>query len=182
MTDDITACLDAWGRGERDALESAMPGLYDALREIALRRLRREPGAVTLDPTELVHEAMLRMLGPGKGYNNRVHFLAVAALYMRSILTDRAREIRAGRHVGAGMALTLDDRFPEEDRGVLDLLALDQALQRLEEEDARAARVLELTWFAGMTQEEVAEAMSLSLATVSRDLRFARAHVNRTLR
>ena len=93
MHAEITRRIEAWQRGDRDALEDAMPGLYAELRKIALQRLSREGHAVTVEPTDLVHEAMARLLGSGKAFANRLHFLAVAALYMRSILTDRARAI-----------------------------------------------------------------------------------------
>lgn len=181
MSDDITSHLHAWRRGDHAALDAAMPGLYRTLREIAMQRLNRESGMFTLEPTDLVHEAMARMLGSQKAFANQVHFLAVAALYMRSILTDRARAIRAGRRPGAGMTIAVDAIVAPGEHDVLDLLALDEALRRLEGEDARAANVLELAWFAGMSREEIGEALQLSPASVGRDLRFARAFVNNAL-
>ena len=181
-TEDITAHLDAWQRGDRGALDAAMPGLYQTLRSIAIQRLNREAGVVlTLEPTDLVHEAMARMLGAQKAYANRAHFLAVAALYMRSILTDRARAIVAGRRPGAGMSVAIDAIAEPGEPGVIDLLALDEALRRLEHDDARAARVLEMVWFSGMSQDEIAEVLRLSPASIGRDLRYARAWVNRAL-
>lgn len=180
-TEDITAHLLAWRDGDARALDDAMPELYPVLRDIALQRLRREHGMITLDPTDLVNEAMARMLGGARQLNDRRHFLAVAALHMRSILTDRAREIRAGRRAGPGVAVTISRAVGLGDGGDLDLLALDDALQGLEAEDPRAARLLNLSCFSGMPREDIAELMDMSLATVDRDLRFARAWINRAL-
>lgn len=181
MSGDITARLEQWQRGDRSALEQVMPGLYQSLRQIALRRLAREQHGLTVEPTDLVHEAMARLLGSGKAIANRLHFLAVAALYMRSILTDRARAILAGRRPAPGMGMTLGAIVDGEPATMLDLLALDQALNQLEVEDPRAARALELHSFSGMTVEEIAQLLELSAVTVRRDLRFARAFVNHAL-
>lgn len=158
-----------------------MPGLYRSLRQIALQRLARESRSVTIEPTDLVHEAMARLLGSDKAFANRLHFLAVAALYMRSILTDRAREIAAGRRPMASMVVTLSAVGGQGDGDTLDLIALDQALTRLEAEDSRASRVLQLHIFSGMTRDEISETLALSPASVGRDLRFARAFVNQAL-
>lgn len=158
-----------------------MPGLYQALRQIALQRLARESRAITVEPTELVHEAMLRLLGSGEAFANRLHFLAVAALYMRSILTDRARSVLAGRRPGPGMLVTLRTDAGLGDDAALDLAAFDQALQQLEIEDPRAARVLQLHSFSGMSREEIAECLALSPVTVGRDLRYARAFINKAM-
>ncbi len=181
MPDDITALLQAWRSGDPGALEPAMPALYDALHEIASQRLRRESGNLTLDPTDLVHEAVVRLLGADKAYANRLHFLAVGALYMRSILTDRARAIRAGRRGGSGLTVTIGRAHGVADHDTLDLLALDDALRRLDAEDARAARVLELASFSGLQRDEIAEIVGVSVPTIDRDLRFARAWVSRAL-
>lgn len=181
MNGDITSLLRAWRRGDDRALEPVMPELYASLREIAQQRLRGESSAVTVDATELVHEAMLRVMGTEKEFANRAHFLAVSALYMRSILTDRARAIRAGRQ-GSRMTLTIgkagDLSAPDT---CLDLLMLDDALTHLEAEDERSARALELTVFSGMRRDDIATALEISVATVDRDLRFARAWLNRAL-
>lgn len=179
--DDITALLNAWSQGDAAALEAAMPGLYDTLRRIALRRISDERDMVTLEPTDLVHEAMVRMLGNDKPYANRLHFQAVAALYMRSILTDRARAIQAGRRPSACLTVALSQAGNMGVAGDLDLLTLDTALRALEAEDARAARAFELSAFSGMLREDIAELLSVSVASVDRDLRFARAWFNEAL-
>lgn len=181
MANDITAHLDAWRRGDAHALDAVMPGLYPVLRQIALQRLGREHGLLTLDPTDLVHEALARVLAADKTFGNRLHFIAVGALYMRSILTDRARAIRAGRRPGAGIAVTLGHADAVADGGALDLLALEQALLGLDAEDARAARVVELSIFGGMPRDDIAQVLDCSVATVDRDLRFGRAWLNNAL-
>lgn len=181
MAADLATQLEAWRHGDRGALDAAISGLYPALRDIALGRLARESGMKTFDPTDLVNEAMLRMLRADKPYANRLHFLATAALYMRSILTDRARDIQAGRRPRDNMTVTLGAIGADEPTGPVDLLALDQALSALEKIDEHAARALELSAFSGMTREEIAEVTARSRATIGRDLRFARAYVNRAL-
>lgn len=181
MTDDITALLNAWSQGDAAALEAAMPGLYATLHRIALRRMSHEQDMVTLDPTDLVHEAMVRMLGNDKPYASRLHFQAVAALYMRSILTDRARAIQAGRRPSACAIVALSQARDMGVAGDLNLIALDEALHRLESEDPRSARVFELSAFSGMTREDIAHLLSVSVASIDRDLRFARAWFNEAL-
>ena len=183
MNPEITLRLQAWTAGEKNALGPAMPELYSLLRQIALNRLRNESDSVTLDPTDLVHEALARILGTDKSFANRTHFLAVSALYMRSILVDRARAIIAGRKLGSGATITLGgiENLPGDEHGTMDVVVLDEALRKLEGIDARAARALELASFAGMPREEIAQTLEISVPTVDRDLRFARAFVNRAL-
>ena len=183
MEQDITQLLHAWHRGDRDALALAMPRIYDALRRSAAQRLRGERGQ-TLDPTALVHEALLRMLGNDTDFASRAHFLGVAALHMRSILIDHARSRQAAKRGGGAAHVTLGAAGEDAAHGggnVFDLLALDQALTRLADHDARAARVMEMSCFAGMEQEEIAAAVGVSVPTVARDMRFARAWLNREL-
>lgn len=183
MEQDITQLLHAWHRGDRDALALAMPRIYDALRRSAAQRLRGERGQ-TLDPTALVHEALLRMLGNDTDFASRAHFLGVAALHMRSILIDHARSRQAAKRGGGAVHVTLGAAGEDAAYGggnVFDLLALDQALTRLADHDARAARVMEMSCFAGMEQEEIAAAVGVSVPTVARDMRFARAWLNREL-
>lgn len=184
MEQDITQLLHAWHGGDRDALGIAMPRIYDALRRSAAQRMRGEREQ-TLSPTALVHEALLRMLGNDTDFVSRAHFLGIAALHMRSILIDHARARQAAKRGGGALHVTLGatDAGAAFDGGssVLDLLALDQALTRLAEQDARAARVMEMTCFAGMEQDEIAAAVGISVPTVARDMRFARAWLNREL-
>lgn len=181
VSGEITTQLKAWRRGDDSAIEPVMPELYAALRQIAWRRLQRESSAVAVDATELVHEALLRVMDTDKVFANRSHFLAVSALYMRSILTDRARAIRA-RHHASTVTLTLGSAVNSTAANdCFDLVALDDALIQLEAEDERAARVLELAVFSGMSREIIAAELDMSVATVGRDLRFARAWLTQAL-
>lgn len=158
-----------------------MPDLYAELRRIAASRLRGEHEA-TLNPTGLVHEALLRLFGGKADFASRSHFLGVAALHMRSVLVDQARARLAGKRGGGALKVTLDDYAEVAGTHVdLDLLALDQALQQLAGQDPRASQVMEMTCFAGMRHDEVAAAVGVSVPTVERDLRFARAWLNRAL-
>jgi RNA polymerase sigma factor (TIGR02999 family) len=180
---DITQLLHAWHRGDRDALGIAMPRIYDALRRSAAQRMRGEREQ-TLSPTALVHEALLRMLGNDTDFVSRAHFLGIAALHMRSILIDHARARQAAKRGGGALHVTLGASGAGSAiaaGSVLELLALDQALTRLADHDARAARVMEMSCFAGMEQEEIAAAIGISVPTIARDMRFARAWLNREL-
>jgi len=180
---DITQLLHAWHMGDRAALAIAMPRIYDALRRSAAHRLRGEREQ-TLNPTALVHEALLRMLGNDTDFASRAHFLGIAALHMRSILVDHARARQAAKRGGGALHVTLGatDAAPIGDAGnMLDLLALDQALTRFADHDARAARVVEMSCFSGMDQQEIAAVMGVSVPTVARDMRFARAWLSREL-
>lgn len=194
---DITTMLMAWQQGDDQAANGFMPALYDDLRKMAAGRLRREPAHVSISATELVNEAMLRLFGAQgrsageesdtheaerKLYQSRSHFLAVSALYMRSILVDRARSAISSGEPADMATLTVALALPVSgDIGALQLIALDQALQRLKTEDLRACRVVELATFSGMQREEIAAVMALSIPTVDRDLRFARAFLNDAL-
>ena len=176
----VTARLSAWRRGDDRAMEPVMPELYAALRAIARQRLRSESSTMTIDATDLVHEAMLRVMGNDKEFANRSHFLAIGALYMRSILIDRARAVRAGRHGAITLTTGRVSDMPVPGDN-LDLIMLDDALTLLEAEDERSARVLELTVFAGLPREAIAALLEVSVATVDRDLRFARAWLRRAV-
>jgi RNA polymerase sigma factor (TIGR02999 family) len=176
-----TRLLRAWRAGDAAALEALLPRVYDALREIAAARLRSRDGHL-LQPTALVHEALLRLLGGVPDWHDRAHFLAVASLRMRAVLVDHARAQAAAKRGGAAEALTLSalDEQPAAADGI-DVLALHAALERLSGHDERAARIVEMTYFGGMERSEVAEALGLSVPTVDRDLRFAKAWLNRAL-
>jgi RNA polymerase sigma factor (TIGR02999 family) len=182
MSSDITMRLDAWRGGDAAALEPVMPELYATLRRMARQRLRRESDTLTLNATELVHEAMARLFGAGKEIANRAHFLSLSALYMRSILVERAREVIAGRRPGADVVVTLSHAGDlSDDSGAMNVVMLDDALRKLEELEPRAARAMELATFAGMQREEIAEVLHASIPTIDRYLRFARAYVNRAM-
>jgi RNA polymerase sigma factor (TIGR02999 family) len=172
---DVTRLLDAAGSGDGLALERLYEGVYGELRKMAAAGMRRERGGHTLQPTALVNEAYLR-LSPGSGtWENRRHFFGAAAQAMRRILVDHARLKQAEKR-GAGLErITLSDldvSAPETD---LDVLAVNDALERLAEEDPRLSEVVNLRFFVGMSIEDTARALDTSPATVKRDWVFARA-------
>lgn len=165
-----------WGAGEKEGLDEVVPALYEQLHALAHQRLRGAPGEQSLNTTGLVHEAYLRLVeSAGTSFQNRDHFLAIASRVMRNVLVDNARARTAVKR-GGGAAL---DELHEEtwiaDVDLDRVTELDEALTRLEQLDERQARMVEQRYFGGLTLEEIAAAMDLSLATVKRDLRFARA-------
>lgn len=177
---EVTRLLGAWRDGDKSALDRLMPIVYDELRRVAQRHMNAEDGS-TLQATALVNEAYLRLVDMNIEWNGRVHFFAVAAGLMRRILVDRARRRRAQKRGGAAVVLELDE-LPAAARPAEDLLALDLALEQLQAEDPRKAKVLELRLFGEMSIEETAEALGISTATVERDLRMARAWVVKKLK
>lgn len=177
----ITQLLHDWHDGDQAALQALMPMVYDTLRSMAARRMQGERAGHTLQPTALVHESMIRMLGAKPTFHDRAHFMALAALTMRSVLVDQARARKAQRRGGGALAVTFTDGSGPRDGVDLDVLALDQALSALASEDARAAKIVELFYFGGLEREEIAAAVSVSVPTVDRDLRFARAWLNNEL-
>jgi RNA polymerase sigma factor (TIGR02999 family) len=160
--------------GKRPA-DHILPLVYDELRLLAHRRLAKEPGP-TLDTTSLVHEAYLR-LGRGKQtpWENRAHFFGAAAIAMRRILVERARHQRAEKHGGRRARLTLDEDAAAVPARSADLLALDEALDRLQAHDPSMGEIVLLRFFAGLSMEETAEALGVSPRTVQRKWTFARA-------
>lgn len=180
---ELTQMLSAWSGGDRTALEKILPLVYDNLRDMARRQLNRERIDHTLDATALVHEAYLRLVArPNVHWENRAHFFAAAAILMRHILVDHARRKRSLKRGGPLPKLSLDaSRVMVQDKQV-DLLALDDALKQLEALDQRQCRVVELRFFAGLTVEEVADALGISPATVKTDWEMARAWLFARLR
>ena len=173
---DITRLLRRWGEGDPEAFDRLVPIVYDRLRQLARQRLRSDPGA-TLDTTGLVHEAYLKLAdAPRADLRDRGHFLALASRVMRNLLADHARARRAAKRGGGSAPLSLVEEaawMPDVDLDAV--AALDAALVRLEALDARQSRIIEQRYFGGLSLEETAEALGLSLATVKRDLRSARA-------
>lgn len=159
------------------------PLVYDELRRLAHIHLAKEPSGRTLGTTELVHEAYLRLIDHTRvSWNDRVHFMAVAATAMRHILVDRARSRRSLKRGGGHVPLSLDAAdLGTEERADL-LVALDEALVRLRELDERQARVVECRFFGGMTEEETAEAIGIGLRTAKRDWAKAKGWLYRELR
>jgi RNA polymerase sigma-70 factor, ECF subfamily len=180
----ITVILERVRTGDRAALDQLFPLLYPELHGIARREMRGESNHHTLQPTALVNEAYLRMVGSNGtlSWRDRTHFLSVAARVMKNVLVDHARAHRAGKRDG-GLQVTLTDgKADSRDPAImLDILALDDALNRLAEAEPRWAQVVELRFFGGLEIDETAEALQVSPITVSRDWRFAKAWLAREL-
>jgi RNA polymerase sigma factor (TIGR02999 family) len=174
-TDDVTELLRAWGEGDLGARDRLMPLVYSELRRRAAAYLRRERGAHTLQPTALVHEAYLRLVGQRSPWRNRAQFYGVAAELMRRILVDRARASRAAKRSGEWARITLDPALAVVPAVDVDVLDLDVALARLATFDPRRSKIAELRFFAGLSLEETGEVLGISLATVERDWQVARA-------
>jgi len=167
---------------DRQSLETLLPIVYQELRRLAAGYLRRERQGYTLQPTALVHEAYLRLLKdkPDR-WQNRAHFCAIAAHSMRQILIERARARDAQKRGGERQRVTLDEALVRGGERSIDLIALDQALERLAALDAEQARLVELRFFGGLTIEETADAMNISPATVKRHWTVACAWLAREL-
>jgi RNA polymerase sigma factor (TIGR02999 family) len=172
---EITHLLHRWGEGDAAAFDQLIPLVYERMRQLAHNRLRREPDG-SLNTTALVHEAYLRLVDPPHRHLvDRSHFLALASRVMRNLLVDHARRRKAAKR-GAGVKPNELHDVAWMDEADLDVVTdLDRALARLEQLDERQSRILEQRYFGGMTLEEIAGALDLSLATVKRDLRSARA-------
>jgi RNA polymerase sigma-70 factor (ECF subfamily) len=180
---DVTSMLVAWSGGDSSMEEPLMEALYDDLRRKAAGILRHGSPGRTLQPTALVNEAYLRLVDQKRvRWQNRAHFLAVAARLMRRVLIDYARRQRAAKRGGAATRVTLEDFAAPHGASPLDLLALDEALADLAALDARQARIVELRAFGGLGVEETAEVLGVSPATVKRDWSFAQAWLERRLR
>ena len=173
----VTVLLRRWRQGDQAALAQLAPKVYGELRRIAARYLRGEAAGHTWQPTDLVHEAYLELAAAEVDWQDRVHFLAVAARQMRRVLVDHARAKRRAKRGGGIRALTLDEELVPAQAPDEDLLDLDAALDRLAAQNPRRARILELGVFGGLTYEEIAQVLDVSPATVNRDLRFAKAWI-----
>jgi RNA polymerase sigma factor (TIGR02999 family) len=178
----MTVLLRAWQEGDRAALDELMPRIYDELHRLAASYLRRERPDHLLGPTALVSEAFLRLVGgEPTSWNDRAHFFAVAARHLRQILVDHARRRTAAKRGGRERPITFDENQVAGDRPD-ELLALHDALTALSKVDERKARVVEMHYFGGMKQQEIAAALGVHVNTVANDLRFAQAWLNRELR
>ena len=174
MAGDVTELLLAWRRGDASAEAKLVPLVYAELRRRAAAYLRRERGEHTLVATALVHEAYLRLVGQRSGFVNRAQFFALAAQMMRRVLVDHARARAAAKRPRPELQIGLDD-VALAAPGTFGLIELDQALDELAAHDARQARIVELRYFGGLTAEEVAESLEVSLTTVKREWTVARA-------
>jgi RNA polymerase sigma-70 factor, ECF subfamily len=180
---ELTALLRSWSDGDERAFDQLLPIVYDQLHRMALRYLAGERSDVSLQPTALVNEVCLRLLGWDQvRWQNRGHFFGVSAQMMRRVLVDIARKRRAERRGGAqAVRVPLEDVEIAADDGCGDLVALDEALERLAVADPRKARVVELRFFGGLSLEETADAVGISMRTVQNDWTFARAWLYRAL-
>ena len=182
----VTTALAEWGRGDAGAAERLLELIYPELHRIAERQMRRERAGHTLQPTALVHEAYLKLVDQSHvDWRNRAHFLGVAAQAMRRLLVDHARGRDRDKRGGGATLLELDSAAGEAGLAVpgrsVDLLALDQALERLAALDPAQARLVELRFFGGLSVEEAASTLGVSTATAGRDFRSARAFLAREL-
>ena len=174
--------LQAWGRGDLHARDELVPLVYRELRRRAGAYLRRERLDHSLQPTALVHEAYLRLVGQDRvAWQNRAHFFGVAAQMMRRILIDHAREHQAAKRPGAAVRVTLDDGIGAVQPRECEMIALDEALSELTRLAARQGQIVELRYFGGLSEEEVAIVLSVSRRTVTREWRAARAWLYRRL-
>ena len=180
---EVTQLLNAMDRGDPQAAAELLPLVYDELRRLAAARLAAEPSGNTLQPTALVHEAYLRLVGTPEGdeWDHRGHFFAAAAEAMRRILIDNARRKATARHGGAMQRQALDPDAAATPEPREDLLALNEALDRLEAEDPLKAHLVKLRYFAGLSLAEAAAALDLSERTAGRHWAYARAWLRRAV-
>jgi RNA polymerase sigma factor (TIGR02999 family) len=179
---EVTQLLRRWSDGDREAFDRLLPIVYDRLRQLARQRLRGEAGSQSLNTTGLVHEAYIKLVeSPHASVRDRGQFLAFASRVMRNLLVDHARARKAGKRGGGSTPLPLDEAVWVSDERLEALADLHEALERLERLDPRQSQILEQRYFGGLSLEETAEATGLSLATVKRELRFARAWISREL-
>lgn len=190
----MTVLLNRWQRGDEAAFARVLDEAMADLEKMAASRMRGEERA-TIQPGELLNEALIRILesrgdggsadapdsNPEETWKSRAHFFATMSLHMRSILVDRARARNADKRGGGAIHLTLSNALDAEESMVAELIALDETLKALEAVDQRGAEILHLTYFAGLTREEIAEVMQLSVPTVDRELRFSRAWLSQRL-
>jgi RNA polymerase sigma factor (TIGR02999 family) len=178
----VSRLLRAWGRGDLQARDELVPVVYRELRRRAGAYLRRERSDHTLQPTALVHEAYLRLTAQDRvAWQNRAHFFAIAAQMMRRVLVDHAREHQAAKRPGAHLKVMLDDRIGAAQPRACELIMVDEALIELERIDPRQAQIVELRYFGGLSEPEVAAVLSVSRATVTREWQTARAWLYRRL-
>jgi len=178
----VTRLLSAWRSGDAQALDRLTPLVYDELRELARRYMRRERPNHTLQATAVVHEAFVRLVGMNVPWQDRGHFYAVAARLMRRILVDHAKARHRVKRGGPVTIISVDVYKEDTDHvpatpGQIDVLEIDEALERLATQDERLANAVELHYFGGLTYSETAKALGISEATVHRDLRLAKAWI-----
>lgn len=183
LPEEVTQLLDRWSGGEREALHELMPVVYEELRSMAHRRMAHERPDHTLQATALVNEVYLKLNDERAAqWKNRAQFFAVAAQMMRHILVDHARQHARAKRGGGAQEVTLDEAMLVSKEKSDEVIAVDEALRKLEEFDKRKSEVATMRLFAGRTAEETAEALNVSVATVMREWKFARAWLRNELR
>jgi RNA polymerase sigma-70 factor, ECF subfamily len=179
---DITLLLHRVRDGDRAALDALIPMVYGELHRLAADQMKREKFSLTLQPTALINEAFLRLFGPtaSSAFNDRSHFLGIASRVMRQVLVDYARKRQAQKRV-SGLQVSLEDVEAQPGHPPADLLAIEGALDRLEHDEPRLVRLIEMRFFGGMTAEETAAALGESAHVIRHDLRYAMACLRRNL-
>lgn len=180
---EVTNLLAAWGKGDQSALNELMPLVYNELHRMARRAWSRQEQGNTLQPTALINEAFLRLAGTeNASFQNRCHFLAVACTAMRQILVNHAKSRHTGKRGGGEAALSIDDVQLAVHQEATEVVALHEALKRLQDIDPRKSQVVEMRYFGGLSIEETAEALGISVITVNRDWRLARTWLIREMK
>jgi RNA polymerase sigma-70 factor, ECF subfamily len=179
---DVTQLLREWSRGDQSVVDQLTPLVYSELRRLADGYMRRERPDHTLQPTALIHEAYIRLIQQSQPeWHSRSHFFRFAAHLMRQILVDHARTRRAEKRGGDAERVPFDEMAIAAVSEAVDVLAIDEALERMASFDPRKAQILELKFFGGMTEDEIAEALGISVRTLGRELRLAKAWMAQTL-
>lgn len=175
LPQNVTELLQAASQGDQAAAEALIPLVYDELRRLARSYMRRERPGHTLQTTALVHEAYLRLVSQNAGWTNRSHFFGIASTMMRRILVDQAKGHHRKKRGGGAVQVTLDDPAVMLQESNAELLALDEALGRLEKLDPKRARIVELRFFGGLSNEEASKVLDISTATIQRQWAGAKA-------
>lgn len=178
---EVTQLLTQWRSGDRTALDRLMPLVYNELRVIAARYLRKERAGHTLQSTALVNEAYIRLVDSRADWQNRAHFFAVAARIIRGLLVDHARARLASKRGGASLSLSLDEAIAVPDNREVHIIAVDDALTSLSRMDKQQGRIVELRFFGGLTIEETSDVLQISPSTVKRDWILAKTWIVREL-
>jgi RNA polymerase sigma factor (TIGR02999 family) len=182
QSEQVTQLLVAWRQGDENALELLTPLVYDELRRLARRSMRRERPEHTLQSTALVHEAYIRLVNQDVQWSGRAHFFAVAAQMMRRILVDHARAQAADKRGAGAPRVSLDVELAAAQQQNVDMLALDEALEKLAQVDPLRCRIVELRFFSGLSKEETAEVLAISPATVQRQWAGAKVWLQHEMR
>ena len=172
----VTVLLDRVAGGDKDAVDSLLPLVYQELRRLAQHQLKQERSGHTINATALVHEAYLKLIDQkDAAWQNRAHFMAIAAQAMRRILIDYARRRLAEKRGGSIAVITYDEELHAREARAEELIAIDEALEQLRRQNERQAQIVEFQFFGGLTQDEIAEVLKISVPTVRRDWRTASA-------